>query len=127
LNVSQGGFGREGFPAGAGVPIGARSDFITQETTLSRRAARIFKISHQGDPMTHYAKLAALGFRLMAVLGLFSSLPGLAMMARIAREPGMDGHMQIWPIAGYLVIPIMAVILFLVARPLGIFVAQGLE
>jgi len=77
--------------------------------------------------MSHYAKLAALGFRLLAVAGLFYGLPGLVMAARIAREPGMDGHMQIWPIAGILLFPTMAVILFLFARSLGIFVAQGLE
>jgi len=77
--------------------------------------------------MSHYAKLAALGFRFIAMAGLLYSLPSVVMMARFVREPGMNGGMQLWAIAAMLIFPILAVVLYLVARPLGVFIAKGIE
>jgi hypothetical protein len=77
--------------------------------------------------MSHYAKLAALVYRFVAVAGLFYSLPVLAMTARMAREPGVDGQTRLWAIAMMLLFPVIAIVLFLAARPLGAFTARGIE
>ena len=77
--------------------------------------------------MSHYAKLAALGFRFVALAALLYSLPGLAMAARVAHEPGMDGQMQLLAIVMILLFPVIAIVLFLAARPLGAFTARGIE
>ncbi len=77
--------------------------------------------------MSHYAKLAALGFRWVAVAGLLYSLPGMVMMLRVTTMPGIEQKMQLWTLVSVFLFPVVAVILFLIARPLGTFVAQGLE
>ena len=76
--------------------------------------------------MTHYAKLAAIGFRLLAVVQLFEFLPGLLTVIRFAR-PGVGPAMPISIFAAVLIHPILAGVLFFFARPLGEFVAQGFE
>lgn len=77
--------------------------------------------------MTHYARLAALGFRFLAVVVLFYSVAGIFMVLGVTRATGFGGQMPMWPLASVFLHPILAVILFLVARPLGEFVARGLE
>ena len=77
--------------------------------------------------MTHYAKLATIGFRFIAVAGLIYTLPGLLMIARITRMGAMGGDMPMLAFAGVFIHPILAGLVFYFARPLGEFVAQGLE
>lgn len=77
--------------------------------------------------MSHYAKLAALGFRFTALAGLIYALPSLLMMARVAWQPGMNGTMQLWSLTILLLFPGIAVILFMVVPRLGAFVARGIE
>jgi hypothetical protein len=77
--------------------------------------------------MTHYARLAALSFRFLAVVALLYTLPGLFMGFGMTRMMNVPQGMPVWAVAGAFLYPIMAVILFLVARPLGNLVARGLE
>lgn len=77
--------------------------------------------------MTHYARLAALSFRFLAVVALLYTLPGLFMGFGMTRMMNGPQEMPVWAVAGAFFYPIMAVILFLVARPLGNLVARGLE
>jgi hypothetical protein len=80
--------------------------------------------------MTHYAKLAATGFRVLAVTGFLFTLPGLFMMFRMSGMAGMGtagfGQSVNWMFVG-LSHPLFAVILFFVAKPLGNLVGRGLD
>jgi hypothetical protein len=86
-----------------------------------------FKLSSPRDTMNHYAKLAAIGFRSLAIVVLFYSAAGLFIVFGVTRATGMTHQMPMWPMASVLIHPILAVILFVAARPLGEFVARGLE
>jgi hypothetical protein len=77
--------------------------------------------------MTHYARLAALSFRFLAVVALLYTLPALFMGFGMTRMMNGPQGVPVWAVAGAFLYPIMAVLLFLVARPLGNLVARGLE
>lgn len=77
--------------------------------------------------MTHYARLAALSFRFLAVVALLYTLPGLIMGFGVTRMMNGPQETPVWAVAGAFLYPIIALILFLVARPLGNLVARGLE
>ena len=77
--------------------------------------------------MTHYAKLAAIAFRLVAVVGLIYFLPSLLMIIRISRMGPMGRDMPMIAFAGVFIHPILAGLVFYFARPLGKFVAQGFD
>jgi hypothetical protein len=77
--------------------------------------------------MTHYAKMATFGFRFLAVAALLHSIPGLVAIMSIGGMANAGLHMPMWPLASVLLYPIVAVIVFVFARPLGELVARGLE
>jgi hypothetical protein len=77
--------------------------------------------------MTHYAKLAAIGFRLVAVAGFLYFLPGLITVLRVARMTDFSHQMPVLMIVSVFLHPVIAAMLFFCSRPLGNFVAQGFE
>lgn len=76
--------------------------------------------------MSHYAKLAALGFRCLGVAILFYTLPALLMAFGFTGMTGLGRQMPMMAFVG-LFHPILAVILIVAARPLGSLAARGIE
>jgi hypothetical protein len=109
---------------------------ISHEHQVERplgRAAQFWSVRQipnsliMGGKMSHYARLAAIGIRFLAIAALLYWAPTLLMGLSVTRMNGVSEGMPSWALAWTLLYPILAVILFLVARPLGNLVARGLE
>jgi len=75
--------------------------------------------------MTHFAKLAAIGFRMIGIAGLFYCLLSLIETLHVSRMLSYD--MSWWGLVSVSLFPVAAMLLYFLARPLGEFVAQGFE